>query len=522
MVENSAEDAARTLQALSEGGFTVDCLRVQTNKAFSDALTDRNWDVILSEYTIPDIDAEEALSMLHAHDLSVPLIVVSGCIGETAAAHLMKEGADDFVMKGNTARLVPAIRRSLSEVDNRKRYQLAQSALQTSEARFRAITSNIPGMMFQLLLERHRRISFTYVSDGSLSLLGLHPQTLMEDISVLVDMIVPKDRILCDQLRVASARNLSTWNWEGRIRIGEHKEIKWVSLRATPRRISGEETLWDGILINITKNKLAEIENARSREQLAELSSYLQKIKEQERASIAREIHDDIGGTLTAIKCELVPLADNTARKPFYYRKKARSIEALVDRVIESTYRISMDLRPGILDCGIVAAVKWQAKEFSDRAGISCRIFCDNDDIPLDADLAVAIFRIFQETLTNISKHAEASRLQIRIAEKDGWVFLEIADNGKGITNPDMTKPQSFGIRGMRERCQQLSGSFHITGAPGKGTRVTISVPMNGMETSPERTIKANITLTPSQSISTFNRENLAKMTRPFTRDIHD
>jgi signal transduction histidine kinase len=197
--------------------------------------------------------------------------------------------------------------------------------------------------------------------------------------------------------------------------------------------------------------------------------------------------------------------------KPAFYQKKAESIESLVDQVIDSTRRISMDLRPGILDCGIVAAVKWQAKEFCERARLRYRVSCDSDEIPLDSDLSVAIFRIFQETLTNISKHANASRLQIRLSEKDGWIFLEVTDNGCGITDQDMTKPQSFGIRGMRERCQQLRGSLYITGRPDKGTKVTISIPANAMEMSSNQPIDANITLTVLRPTLAENHKNLTK-----------
>lgn len=154
-----------------------------------------------------------------------------------------------------------------------------------------------------------------------------------------------------------------------------------------------------------------------------------------------------------------------------------KSVESLVDRVIDSTRRISLDLRPGILDCGIVAAVQWQAKEFSGRTGIACKVSCDSDDITLDSDLAIAIFRVFQEALTNISKHAGASQVHVTLADLDQIILLEIGDNGRGITNADMEKHDSFGIRGMRERCQQLKGSFHISGGPDEGTKVTILIP---------------------------------------------
>ncbi|MBP6056939.1 MAG: response regulator [Nitrosomonas sp.] len=482
MVEYSQEDTDRVLHILSQGGFQSDCLRVTTIVDLHDALLTRNWDVVLSDYDLPQLNVQDVLQAIKDQGLDIPLIIVSSHVGEEAAEHIMALGAYDFVLKKNLARLVPAIRRSLHEVENYQRFITTQSALQKSETLFQAITSNLPGVVFQFLLTANHQATFSYVSDASETLLGLLPQKLMDNPKLFPELILPDDRESYHQLLITSAEQLSTWNWEGCIQVKGDSDIKWISLRATPRKISDSTTAWDGIMINITRNKLAEREITRSREQLAELSSYLQKIKEQERARIAREIHDDIGGTLTAIKCELFLCMDTTLRKSEFYQQKAKSIECLVDRVIDSTRRISLDLRPGILDCGIVAAVQWQAKEFSDRTSIACRVSCGNDEISLDADLAIAIFRVFQETLTNISKHAHASRVQVKLVELDKLILLEVIDNGRGITNIDMEKQDSFGIRGMRERCQQLKGNFHISGNPEKGTKVTILIPTGNWE----------------------------------------
>ena len=482
MVEYSEEDADQVLHILTQGGFQSDCLRVTTVVDLNDALLSRDWDVVLSDYDLPQFNAQDVLQAIRSQGLDIPLIIVSSHVGEEAAEHIMALGAYDFVLKKNLARLVPAIRRSLHEVENYQRFITAQSALQKSETLFQAITSNLPGVVFQFLLTANNQTTFSYVSDASETLLGLLPQKLMDNPKLFPELILPDDRESYHQLLITSAEQLSTWNWEGCIQVKGDSDIKWISLRATPRKVSDSTTAWDGIMINITRNKLAEREIARSREQLAELSSYLQKVKEQERARIAREIHDDIGGTLTAIKCELFLCMDTTLRKSEFYQQKARSIESLVDRVIDSTRRISLDLRPGILDCGIVAAVQWQAKEFSDRTSIACKVSCGNDEISLDADLAIAIFRVFQETLTNISKHAHATRVQVKLVELDKLILLEVIDNGRGITNVDMEKQDSFGIRGMRERCQQLKGNFHISGTPEKGTKVTILIPTGNLE----------------------------------------
>lgn len=478
----SDEDAEHITRTLRLGGLCFDLKYINSIDAFKKAVIECSWDIILSDSTMHELSAEQVLFHLAMHHFAIPVIVVSSEGSDESAAHFMKAGAQDFILMASMVRLVPAIQRSLRQMETLQHIRETQLALQKSEARFRAIASNLPGLVFQFLLNQDGSKSFPYVSEGSVMLLGILPTALIAQPDLFTDLILEEDRATYYKLMQISARQFSTWNWEGRIQVRGDSDIKWVSLRATPRRSLNGSVLWDGIVMNISRNKLAEIEIARSHAQLAELSSYLQKVKEHERARIAREIHDDIGGTLTAIKCELLPCMDTKPRKPDFYRQKAVSIEQLVDYVIDSTRRISMDLRPGILDFGIVAAIEWQAREFSKRTEIPCQFYCDSEDIPLDADLAIAIFRIFQEILTNISKHANASSVRVKLFEKDSWIFLEATDNGRGIRELDMCKPGSFGIRGMRERCQQLGGDLHVSGIPEKETCVIIKIPVNGKE----------------------------------------
>ncbi len=483
LVGYSTRDAEHICKTLRVDGLCFNSECINTIEAFPKVLVGFSWDVILSDDTMPELGAEQVLSHLATHHLAIPVIVVSSRGSDESAAHLMKAGAQDFIsIACCMARLVQAIQRSLKQMETLQHIRETQLALQKSEAHFRAIASNLPGLVFQFLLNQDGSKIFSHVSESSVMLLGISPTKLIEQPDLFTDLILPEDRASYNKLMQASAKHFSTWNWEGRIQVKGDPDIKWVSLRATPRRALNDGVLWDGIVMNISRNKLAEIEIARSHARLAELTSYLQKVKEHERARIAREIHDDIGGTLTAIKCELLLCMDTKPRKPDFYQQKAVSIEKLVDYVIDSTRRIAMDLRPGILDFGIVAAIQWQAKEFSKRTEIPCQFCCDSEDIPLDADLASAIFRIFQEILTNISKHAGASNVKVKLSENDDWVFLEAIDNGCGIRESDMNKPGSFGIRGMRERCQQLGGNLYVNGIPEKETCVIIQIPVNGKE----------------------------------------
>jgi PAS domain S-box-containing protein len=476
LVEDSPDDADLIVNALTEGGFTVDGRRVETAEAMSEALS-RPWDIVLCDYSLPSFSAGEALALFRDRGLDIPFIVVSGRVGEEAAVTLLKQGAHDLVLKGSP-RLVPAVRRELLEAKMRRDLAAAQLALQKSEARFRAIASNLPGMVFQWVLEKDGAVYCPYASDGAFALFGLSPQTLQNRPQRLMELVQPEDAASFRRSMMASAETLTPWSWEGRIGNRNGDAVRWIDLRASPRRTNSQAVIWDGIMIDITRSKLVEIELVRSRQQLAAFSSHLERAKEAERARIAREIHDDIGGTLTAIKCDLLWCHSTTPRDPRLCKERATSVELLVDHVIESTRRISRDLRPAILDCGIVAAVRWQLEEFRKRVPVFCEIEAPEQDIPLEADRAVSVFRIFQEVLTNIAKHAAASRVRVRLGQEGEWLRLEVTDNGRGISDEDFSKPESFGICSIRERCRDLKGSVEITAAAGGGTRVAIRVPL--------------------------------------------
>jgi signal transduction histidine kinase len=153
-----------------------------------------------------------------------------------------------------------------------------------------------------------------------------------------------------------------------------------------------------------------------------------------------------------------------------------------VDSVIDSTRRISRDLRPAVLDCGIVAAIRWQAEEFTKHCGIPCDALTRREEIILDPDRSVAVFRMFQETLSNIVRHARASRVQVSVDEIEGWLRVEVTDDGCGISEDDLAKPDSFGLRGIRERCRDLGGEMRIACDPAGGTRITVEVPLQPKE----------------------------------------
>lgn len=242
------------------------------------------------------------------------------------------------------------------------------------------------------------------------------------------------------------------------------------------------ERLTEGKIVvtyeDITERKEAEKELKASREQMRNLSIHLQSVREEERTRIAREIHDELGQSLTAFKMDLAWMGKRMTQEKLL-RDKIKAMSKLVDQTIESVHRISADLRPGLLDdLGLVAAMEWQAKEFSSRSGIACEADLDAEDVPMEKELATAVFRIFQETLTNVARHANATKVFVHFEARGGKVILTVADNGRGISRKQINDPKSFGIMGMKERALLWGGDVHMIGSRYKGTTVTVSIPL--------------------------------------------
>lgn len=358
-------------------------------------------------------------------------------------------------------------------------HHAAAVALQLSELRYQAIVSNIPGLVFQFLRRADGHIEFTYVSDRCEDLLDISAAKLKTNPESFLNLIMSEDRPSYLETMLLSAQQLSTWNWKGRIWIEAWQDIKWIDIRATPSAMPDNTVVWDGVITNITQTKLEEIEAKRSSERLAELSAHIQQVKEQERMRIAREVHDDLGGNLTAIKMALTLVKRRISNKDTALLEKVNYIDTLADRTIESVHRIAGDLRPSILDFGIVAAIEWQSHEFERQMGIPCQFSSTDEDIDLNADQATALFRVFQEALTNISKHAHATRVDVNLKRTKTGITLDIADNGRGMEQSDRLKPHSFGIRGMMERVGSLGGKLSITASPSAGSLITIQIPLN-------------------------------------------
>ena len=232
-------------------------------------------------------------------------------------------------------------------------------------------------------------------------------------------------------------------------------------------------------VVDITELKRAELESR-------ELSKHLQIVREEEKASFAREIHDELGSTLAALKMDASWLAGklSTETEMLPLQECVKSMSALLDTAVKSTRRIITDLRPSILDdYGLLAAIKWQAEQFQKRTGVECRVVCpscedyDCED-KLDKMQSINLFRIFQEALTNVTRHSGASRVEAEFLPGNNEVILSISDNGRGLPEGHTIAPTSFGIRGMRERVVQLGGKIKFDTPSGGGFSLTVILPV--------------------------------------------
>jgi signal transduction histidine kinase len=357
-IEDSEPDHELAMAHLRRSGLVIETLRVEDEAAFRQALAEP-WDVILSDYNVPGFSGLQALEIVRSLAVASPFILVSGEIGEDVAVEAMRNGASDYLLKNNLARLAPA---------------------------------------------------------------------------------------------------------------AEHAIAAFDSLRARER---------------------ADRELAASRQRLSELAQHLQTSIEMERAAIAREIHDDVGGSLTALKFDLAWMARHANSDAL--RQRAEAGLETVTHALDASKRIMHNLRPAILEQGLVAALQWMADRYERRTGIACTFRSHRVGATLPAGVPLVAYRTAQEALTNVSKHAKATRVSIDLSLVQGVLSLEVSDNGCGLSDADLGKARSFGIRGLHERASTVGGWIELSSGR-TGATLILSIPLGDL-CEPELALQADAQL---------------------------
>lgn len=363
----------------------------------------------------------------------------------------------------------------ITDVTERRR---ALAALQESEARLQGIASNVPGVVFRL--ERARPgdpALFAFIGEGSESLVGYRASTLLAPDHGLRSLVHPDDKADYHRVQDQAFDSDSDWHWQGRM-LTQSGESRWVDIKAMARRLADGRVIWDGVVWDISDNKRNELALAESQVRLRDLSAHLESVREEEKARIAREVHDELGQVLTVLKLETSMCELGFANLDPGLRERLDNMKKLIANLFQLVRDVATALRPPILDAGIASAIEWQARRFEARTQIPCLVDVPEHLPPLSDAKATGLFRILQEALTNVMRHAEAHTVTVRLELLGDSLHLSISDDGRGF-DPASVRADSFGLVGMRERVLMLGGQLSLDSRPGEGTLLRVRVPLS-------------------------------------------
>lgn len=358
--------------------------------------------------------------------------------------------------------------------------QVTQNALRDVEARVSGIVESAMDAIITVD-EKQRIVMFNAAAED---MFGCPREQAM---GIALDWFIP------DRYRAAHSGHVRRFSETGvgsrrmgasRIIMGLRRNGEEFPVDASISQIAEHGTkFYTVILRDVTERVRTEEALRRSREELREMASVSHLVREQEKSRIARELHDELGQAMTALKMDVNWVSEQLPEGTDLVRRKLERMLILLDSTVTATRRISAELRPLILDdLGVIAAVEWLVENFTQRTGVICELEVSDAELTWEDPLSTAIFRIVQESLTNIARHAKATRTSISIAQTNTDVLISVTDNGAGFSQKDDRKPSSFGLLGLRERANLLGGEADIVSAPGKGTRIEVRLPLPAAE----------------------------------------
>ncbi|TAN41988.1 MAG: response regulator [Nitrospirae bacterium] len=434
------------------------------------------FDIVLTDIQMPEQSGFDLLSDLQSCFPNLPVVVMTGHADLDIIIQAFRGGAGDFIIKPVKQPELSSIieklivRAKLKNIAEERRIQ----GIVTAHKQLLTILDNLDALVYVADMETYEVL---YCNRATIAALGdVVGKTCWK--SLQSDQDKPCD--FCTNSRIVDAGGNPTgvyvWEFENTKNkdwfLIHDQAIRWVDNRIVRLEIA----------TNITSRKLNEEELKASRKQLRAFALNLEAIREEERTRISREIHDVLAQALTVLKFDLSDcLFDMTekftsCKEPF--SDKLIGMLKFIDGMIESVQNIAMGLRPSILDdIGLVAALEWQAAEFSKRTGIACKVKA-LADINIDKERSTTLYRIFQEALTNVARHSSAGSVVAELSSKDNDVVFSIQDDGRGITAEELSDPRSLGLLGIRERAELYGGRAIISGNFRTGTRVYIELPL--------------------------------------------
>jgi len=437
-------------------------------------------DCILLDYRLPDLTGLDFLARLGADPdaavRAIPVLMLTGSDSVAVATEAMRRGARDYLVKDAEGRYLERVPAAIERLQREQRLLKEKGR---AEARFRTLVEQIQAISYVVAPGGTDRLH--YISP-QIAMLGYTPEEWLDDPGLYAACMLPqeKERVLSEVRRCREGGLPLRLEYGLRARTGD---VFWFRDQAdVVRDESGKPLFMQGTLIDITANKLAEQKLTEARDELRRLAAYQEKIREDERRRIAREVHDELGGLLTGIKAYVSVIGERAAQAGHAPDPLLAETAGLAQEAIDTIRRVIADLRPSVLDqLGIWTALEWYAAQVARRSGLVCH--CDIDPaavaLAVDPDRAIMLFRIVQEAMTNIQRHAHAREAWLRVRLADGRLSVAIEDDGRGAPEPpEQASGTGWGILGMRERARSLGGELTVARRAGGGTVVTLRVPV--------------------------------------------
>jgi two-component system, NarL family, sensor histidine kinase UhpB len=477
MLEDSPADAELTVAALAAAG--LDCQAdVASGRDQFERLVERGGhDIVIADYNVPGYTGLDALARVRSADPLLPFILVSGALGEERAVEALRAGASDFILKDNPSRLAPAVVRALEEARQRRAHAATQKALELSERRYRAVVEDQSELIIRMLPD----LTVTFVNNAYLRFFGRAPEEVLgrnvleqsrpeerAPLRRLLSGISPASPVLeRDSQSVDASGATRRMHWSTRGIFGAGGALE--EIQAVGRDVSELRRAIDAL--------------GAARERLQRLSRRLLEVQEAERSGLARELHDDIGQGLTALKLNLESLAAAGGGA----KARARVGEALetARHMIERVRQLSLSLRPLQLDdLGLAAALRSHLDRQAKLARLEPHFDIQEAPGKLPPEIETACFRVAQEAINNIARHSRARNVWLRLFVAGERLALSVRDDGVGFdveaAQRRAAAGESLGVVSMEERVALVGGTFQIHSAPGQGTVVVASFPALG------------------------------------------
>jgi two-component system sensor histidine kinase UhpB len=452
------------IQGLKRAGWAVTFVRVENLDTLASRIREEDDDVVLSKHDLHDWTGMDALNLVTKSAKKVPFIVITSSLGDEVAVNYIKLGASDYALEERLDCLPSAVERVRHRIRMEKEKSQLQEKILRAKRDWEMTFDAVPDPV--LLLDEDRRI---LRANRAAEMLGFQ---LSELLGRSCDEILRGGRD-APLTSAVSSQHLSTRFDLEEPRIGRFFDVTSTpvsdSLRGSVRRVV--------VLRDITARKQVEGRLRCSEEQLRALAARLHTSAEHERLRIARELHDQLGQALTGIKMDLDWAIRKHADDSGQLAGKVRAVMEQVDSIVGLVRKLSTELRPGMLDTlGLNAALEWLAEDFQRRSEIKCSVQVPQDRLSFSPEHEIAIFRICQEALTNIARHAGASSVSVILTRHGDDVVFTVEDDGRGFNTEILDATKSLGLAGMRERALLFGGDLQVHSSPGHGARVTLRV----------------------------------------------